>query len=186
MNNYGFEIERRSVGMLPKGGGAPAATANKTGNAGSQQSENWTKVGFVEGSGTTTDPREYSFVDRNVKPGRYAYRIKQIDNDALFKYTESVELEVGLAPLEFALAQNYPNPFNPSTTIEFTLPKDGRVVLRVYNIIGEEIVTLLNEERLAGALHQIRFDASRLSSGIYFSSLEFDSKRLVKKMLLLK
>lgn len=186
VNNYGFEIERRSAGVLPQGGEGAGTKANKSTNATSQQSDNWTKVGFVEGSGTTTDPREYSFVDRNVKPRRYAYRIKQIDNNGSFKYTESVELEVGLAPLEFALAQNYPNPFNPSTTIEFTLPKDGRVVLKVYNMVGEEIVTLLNEEQPAGRFHQIRFDASRLSTGVYFSSLEFDGIRLVKKMVLLK
>ncbi|MEX0602086.1 MAG: T9SS C-terminal target domain-containing protein, partial [Bacteroidota bacterium] len=77
-------------------------------------------VGFVEGAGTTSSPREYSFLDRNVPSGRYAYRIKQIDNGGNFTYYTSAEIEIGSAPEVLSLEPNYPNPFNPSTTMEFT------------------------------------------------------------------
>jgi hypothetical protein len=140
----------------------------------------------VPGAGISSSPKEYSFADKNVAPGRYAYRIKQIDLSGTFTYTSSLEVLVGLAPLEFALSQNYPNPFNPTTTIEFTLPEDGRVKLRIYNMLGEEIATLVDEERKAGVYQQIMFDASRLATGVYISRLEFKEKQLVKKMLLVK
>ncbi len=95
-------------------------------------------------------------------------------------------MEVGLAPLEFNLAQNYPNPFNPTTTIEFTLPQDGRVVLKIYDITGREVVTLVDEERKAGVYHQVVFDASRLASGVYFSRLESGSLQSIKRIVLVK
>ena len=98
----------------------------------------------------------------------------------------NVPTKVAAAPFEFTLAHNYPNPFNPSTTIQFTVPKDGRAVVRVYNILGQEVATLLDRDLVAGVYHQVVFDASRLASGIYFSSVEFDGKRITKKMLLLK
>jgi hypothetical protein len=91
-----------------------------------------------------------------------------------------------VAPKVFELSQNYPNPFNPTTTIEFTLPSDGRVVLKVYDITGRELATLLDEERKAGVYQQVVFDASRLASGVYFARLQFGGKQLLKKMLLLK
>ncbi len=90
-------------------------------------------------------------------------------------------------PSEFFLSQNYPNPFNPTTTIDFTLPADGKVTLKVYDVLGREVAVLLNnEQRKAGELQQAVFDASRLSSGVYFSRLAFNGKQLLKKMLLLK
>ena len=89
-------------------------------------------------------------------------------------------------PTEYALYQNYPNPFNPSTTIQFTVPTDGRATLKVYNPIGQEVATLFNDEAAAGVIHQLQFDGSYLASGIYILRLVFDGKMLVKKMLLLK
>ncbi len=93
---------------------------------------------------------------------------------------------VGNAPRVFSLSQNYPNPFNPTTTIEFTIPQDGRTRLVVYNMLGQEVGTLLDESMKAGELHQVRFNGARLASGIYFSVLRFNNKQLVKKMLMIK
>lgn len=134
----------------------------------------------------SSSPRDYSYVDANLPSGRYAYRIKQIDQSGSFTYTSALGVEVGLAPRIFSLSQNYPNPFNPTTTIEFTLPEDGRVVLKIYDVIGREDVTLMDEDRKAGVYQQSVFDASRMTSGIYLARLQFNGKQLMKKLLLLK
>jgi len=155
VNNYGFEVERRGMrNEEPR-----------------MKNSEWLKVGFVEGSGTNSSSKSYSFKDEGVAPGRYAYRIKQIDNGGAFTYTMAVEVEIGLLPRELTLAQNYPNPFNPSTTIEFTLAQDGKVVLKVYDLLGREVKTLVNEELKAGVLQRVVFDASELSTGLYFCRL---------------
>jgi hypothetical protein len=170
-NNYGFEIERRQV----QGSGFKA-----------QGDESWTVVGFVRGAGTSTSPQEYSFTDSNVEPGRYAYRIKQIDFGGAFTYYSAAEVEVGLAPKELALEPNYPNPFNPSTNISFTIPQDGRAVLKVYNMLGQEVATLFNEDAVAGRLYKATFDASSLPTGVYVSRLEFGGQAVMRKMLFVK
>jgi hypothetical protein len=162
-NNYGFEIERRSVG-----------------------SNQYQKVGFVAGAGTSTSPREYSYVDARLAPGRYAYRIKQIDNDGSFAYYSAAELEIGAAAKVFALEPNYPNPFNPETMIEFTLPGDGRAVLKIYNTLGQEVATLFNEDATAGRIYQARFDGSSLPSGVYFYTLSHGGQQQVRKLLLVR
>jgi hypothetical protein len=177
-DNFGFEIERRSVSDSRfQGQGVSALNL---------ELETWNRIGFVPGSGTSTSPKDYSFADGQVSPGRYAYRIKQIDHSSAFTYTSSIEVEIGLAPKEFTLSQNYPNPFNPTTTIEFTLPADGHVKLDVYTIQGQVIATLVNEERKAGVYHQVLFDASPLASGLYFSRLEVGGTQLVRRMVLMK
>ena len=180
---YGFEVERRMVqGSVPAHAGIKVQ-GSTTSNV---EPGTWNNVGFVKGVGTSSSPTEYSFVDRGLPPGRYAYRIKQIDQNGSFAYTQAVETEVGLAPKEFTLGQNYPNPFNPTTTIEFTLPEDGHVLLKVYDVAGHEVANLVDEERKAGVYHQILFDASRLGSGAYFLRIAFGGKQLSRKMLLLK
>jgi len=166
--NFGFEIERRTIQNAE------------------QRKKNWKRVGFVEGAGTSNAPRDYSFIDKNVAPGRYAYRIKQIDHDGTFEYFGDAEVEIGLAPKKFALESNYPNPFNPVTTIEFTLPEDGRAVLSIYNTLGQQVAVLFNGEGFAGRIVQTKFDAGRFPSGIYFSRLEFGGKALTRKMLLVR
>jgi hypothetical protein len=143
-------------------------------------------VGFVQGAGTSSSPRDYSFVDKPDQPGRYAYRIKQIDHSGTFAYTSTLEVVIGLAPLEFTLSQNYPNPFNPTTTIEFTLPADGHVVLKVYDLTGGEVATLVDQEMAGGVYQRVTFDASRLASGIYFARLQAGGMQLLKKMVLVK
>jgi hypothetical protein len=88
-------------------------------------------------------------------------------------------------PTEFALLQNYPNPFNPSTTIQFDIPKASFVTLKAYNVLGQEVATLVNEKREAGK-YQVIFDGARLSSGVYFYKLSAGNYSAVKKLLITK
>lgn len=139
-NNQGFEIQRSNGGE-------------------------YQVVGYVAGHGTTVEPQSYSFTDQNVGSGKYQYRLRQIDYDGKFEYSSVVEVEV-FGPKEFNLAQNYPNPFNPSTTIDFTLAVDSRVALKVFDVLGQEVMTLINGNYSAGS-HKVNFDASALNSGVY-------------------
>ena len=166
VNNYGFEVERTVV---------------------SHQSSviSWNKVGFVEGNGTTNAPKEYSFLDKNLSTGNYLYRLKQVDRDGKFSYSQEVEATIANAPKEFTLEQNYPNPFNPSTVISYQLPVNGHVTLKVYDVIGREVATLVNEVKEAGR-YSATFDASVLSSGIYFAKIQSSDNVRLKKMMLLK
>ena len=166
VDNSGFDVERQEI--LESG------------------TEHWSSVGFVSGSGTSTGPKRYSFVDRGLPAGLYSYRLKQKDRTGSFRYSESVQVLVGQAPKELTLARNYPNPFNPTTTIDFTIPQDGRVVLKVYDILGKEVATLLDGDRKAGEYQQVVFDASKLSSGVFFAVLRSGAKELVRKMVLMK
>ena len=140
-------------------------------------------VGFVNGQGTTTEPHEYSYIDRTVTTGTYSYRLKQIDYDGRFSYSPTVEVDV--LPTQFVLEQNYPNPFNPSTNIRFGIPEAGFVKLSVFNIVGEEVAVLVNGNIEAG-IHNISFDARNLTSGAYFYKLQSENSIEVKKMLLTK
>ncbi|OQY76194.1 MAG: hypothetical protein B6D44_00070 [Ignavibacteriales bacterium UTCHB2] len=164
LNNSGFQIER------------------------SNGSEYQT-VGFVAGHGTSTNVHNYTFVDQNVEAGSYSYRLKQIDLDGTFEYSNTIEVEV-LGLREFALGQNYPNPFNPSTTINFSLAVDSKVSLKVFNVLGQEVASLVNGQMSAGS-QKISFDASSLNSGVYFYRLDadgIDGQKFssTKKMILTK
>ncbi|MDD8017510.1 MAG: T9SS type A sorting domain-containing protein [Bacteroidota bacterium] len=175
-NNRGFDVEKRRI----------QNTEVSTQNI----AEVWGRVGFVEGSGTSNVPREYSFTDTKLDVGKYSYRLKQTDNNGSVRYSSEVEAEI-IAPKVFELSQNYPNPFNPTTTIEFTLPENGRAVLKVFNSLGQEVATLFNGVAEAGQYHQVIFsaeggDASRLSSGIYIARLDWNGNHVIKKMMLLK
>lgn len=163
-NNKGFEIERRQESGV--------------------RYQVWEKIGFVQGNGTSTEMHSYSFMDENVIPGKYYYRLKQIDFNVKSEYSKEVEVQVD-APAAFALQQNYPNPFNPITRIEYSIPKDGSVNLTVYNILGQKVKTLVNENMKEGK-YEVRFDASSLASGVYYYRLESGDNILLKKMILLK
>ena len=164
-NNYGFEIQRSALS--------------------SQQSDNmWSKIGFVEGNGTTNAPKSYTFVD-NSASGKTSYRLKQIDRDGKFEYSQTVEVTAASTPKEFALEQNYPNPFNPATAISFQLSAVGFTTLKIYDAIGREVSTLVSEVKEAGT-YTAQFDGARFSSGIYFAKLTSDRKTQMKKLLLLK
>ena len=155
----------------------------------------WTEIGFVPGKGTTTEISTYTFTDEYLNPGSYNYRIKQIDFDGSYKDYELGETVEIISPIGFELAQNYPNPFNPTTKIKFTIPqtdnplqgraRGGLVILKVYGVLGNEITTLINEEKPAGE-YEVEFDASGLTSGIYFYQLKAGSFIQTKKMVYLK
>ncbi len=171
-NNKGFNIERQVINRQP-------STSNSV----------WVNVGFINGNGTTTEEHSYSFIDKNVDPGDYDYRLKQIDFDGSFHYSKEIEVDV-TAPTEFSLEQNYPNPFNPVTIIKYSIPSVGTSIMRfvqlkVYNTLGKEIATLVNEDKPAGS-YTIKFDGSKLSSGIYFYKLTTGDYSSVKKMMLMK
>ncbi len=162
INNNGFQIERTTG------------------------SKNWKKVGFVKGKGSTTEISKYSFVDVNLNKGFYKYRLKQIDFNGAFEYSDVVEVNLNSIPNRFVLEQNYPNPFNPSTTINFSFDKNDHASLKVYNSIGSEVAELFNNTVEAGKIYNINFNASKLSSGVYYYKLMSSEKTAVKKMLLMK
>ena len=151
VNNYGFEILRQSA----KG----------------EQNDRWSLLGFVEGHGNSNSPKEYSFVDESVFPGLYQYRLKQIDTDGSFEYSEIIEVQFGVVPTEFVLDQNYPNPFNPSTVISYSIPTASNVSLRVFDVLGNLITSLVNQNQDAGN-YKIYFNAGELSNGVYFYKIQ--------------
>lgn len=164
--NKGWNIERRTV------------TENKP-------ASEWTTAGFVNGAGTSSDRNEYSFSDKGLNNGLYEYRLKQIDFDGTFEYSQTIEVELNTIPVEFALNQNFPNPFNPETVIKFALPVNSLVNISVYNAIGEKISELLDAQMEKGN-HQITFNASNLPSGLYFYRMTAGNVVFTKKMVVLK
>ncbi len=148
----------------------------------------WTIVGFTEGNGTTTEPQSYSFYDdvSSLSASSFTYRLKQVDYDGSYEYSEEIVIEnLSTLPKEFALSQNYPNPFNPATNIEFKLPVKSFVLLVVYDVLGNIVATLVNEEKPAGT-HATDFNASKLTSGIYIYTIKAGSFVDTKKMVLMK
>jgi len=162
-NNAGWEIEQRvTIG---------------------QERSSFKTVGFVAGKGTTTEVQAYSFSISAVKANLVEFRLKQIDTDGKTSYSQI--LSVDLKPAEFALEQNYPNPFNPSTTIQYSVAKESKVFLTLYNALGQKVKTLVQESQPAG-FYSVQLTASDLSSGMYFYVLEAGSFKSVKKLTLLK
>ncbi|MGB5896142.1 MAG: T9SS type A sorting domain-containing protein [Ignavibacteriaceae bacterium] len=161
INNMGFEIQRN-------------------------QSAAWETIGFVEGSGTTSEITNYQFfndLSEFNSSMKLKYRLKQIDFNGVFSYSNIVEVDFVLE--NYSLSQNYPNPFNPSTSISFTLTRSTFVTLKIYNILGNEITTLVNE-LIPGGNHKVQFDATGLSSGVYFYTLTADNFVESKKMVVMK
>jgi len=120
----------------------------------------------------------------NVTAGKYAYRLKQIDTDGKFEYSKVIEINFG-SQAKFELNQNYPNPFNPVTTISFSVPEASEVKLTIYNILGEEVASLVNGFKEAG-VHTVDFNASQFNSGFYIYRLEAGKFVQVRKMMLVK
>ncbi|MBL8008023.1 MAG: Cys-Gln thioester bond-forming surface protein [Ignavibacteria bacterium] len=161
-NNSHFSVERKSV-----------------------NSEVWNTVGRVEGHGTTSISHEYTFTDRNLTSGRYNYRLKQTDFNGNFEYYKlNTDVEVG-TPTEFDLSQNYPNPFNPSTKINYSMPSDGLVSIKVFDNLGRQVATLVNETKTAG-FHSVEFNGANLNSGLYYYKMEVKGITKVMKMTLVK
>ena len=166
INNHGFEIEKQ------------IKKDDKFGD--------WYVIAFKEGKGTSSEPVNYIYEDNNIDYHAYSmrYRLKQIDYDGTFKYSDIVEVK-NISPIDFTLAQNYPNPFNPVTTIKYGIPVDNFVSLKVYNVVGEEVVTLVYKEMPAG-YYTINWNAGNLPSGIYLYHLSSGNHLEIKKMMLLK
>jgi len=170
LNNSGFEVERCAL---------------------SAERQAWEKIGFVNGNGTTTEINNYSFVDGELLTQKTYYRLKQIDFDGTFSYSDEVEVGVN-APNKFSLEQNYPNPFNPVTTIRYSIPsvtlsgvEGSRVQLKIYDVLGNEVATLVDEEKPVGS-YEVEFSASNLSSGVYFYTLKVNGVSISKRMILIK
>jgi hypothetical protein len=146
-NNSGFRIERMNT------------------------KENvWKEIWFIAGNGTTNEPKIYSYEDKKLQAAGYKYRIKQIDFNGNYEYFQ-LENEVTIAkPNVFALGQNYPNPSNPKSKIEFEIPLTGKVSLKVYDILGKEVLNIIDEQKEAG-YYTAEFDGSSLASGVYFYRL---------------
>jgi hypothetical protein len=146
---------------------------------------------FIPGHGTTNEPHHYTYTDNTVSVGRWYYRLKQIDFDATFHYSDGVQVDVLTSvnekplPTVFALEQNYPNPFNPATVIDFALPRESHVRLEVYNVLGQKVATLVDETRQVGYYSE-RFDGRGFASGLYFYRLTTPEVSFLKKMMLVK
>ncbi len=160
INNYGFEVQRKS------------------------SNGDFVTIAFVEGHGTTQKPQSYSYTDKNVEYGRYSYRLKQVDYNGIFSYSDAVEVDARI-PAKFGLSQNYPNPFNPSTTINYEVAKETNVSLKVYDAIGNEVATLVNETKAPGT-YEVIFDASNLTNGVYFYKMQAGNFTATKKLVLIK
>ena len=165
-NNSGFDIERQNN---DKG-------TNNTG---------WQKIGFVKGNGNTAS--NYNFEDSKLNAGKYQYRLKQTDNNGNNEYYNlQGEVAIGL-PVKTELMQNYPNPFNPSTVISYSLSVKGFVSIKIYDLSGREMASLVNTEQNAG-YYEIKLNINnlRLSSGIYFYKLSTSNISKIMKMMVIK
>lgn len=167
LNNSGFDVERR----LSKDG------------------DNWKKISFVPGSGTTSEPKSYTFQDKKLQTAGYKYRLKQIDLNGNYEYF-ALESDVVIAPpIVFSMSQNYPNPSNPKSKIDYQLPIDGMTTIRLYDIVGKEVLMIVNENKTAG-YYSAEFDGTNLASGAYFYRISIDgsNQHFTKtlKMILVK
>jgi carboxypeptidase T len=168
LNNFGFEIQRsKELNSLMSG---------------------WQTIGFIKGQGTSVKVSEYSFTDKNPWQGKQYYRIKQEDENGTFTIYGPVETN-NLANIVFSLEQNYPNPFNPNTVIKYSIPSPGVVTIKLYNILGSEIATLVNEYKEAG-IYSINFSSNELknkiSSGVYFYTISSGHLTQTRKMVVMK
>lgn len=158
-NNKGFEIQRKV-------------------------NDEFEVLSFVDGIGTTTSPQSYSYTDRSVSSGLYSYRLKQVDYNGSFTYSNIIEVNV-TTPSQFELSQNYPNPFNPTTKINYAVPFDSKVTISVYSVTGELIAELVNDFVTAGA-YSVDFDGRNLASGMYIYKMTAGNFTQTNKMMLMK
>ncbi|MBM2841147.1 MAG: hemagluttinin repeat-containing protein, partial [Bacteroidetes bacterium] len=170
INNYGFEVQKSSE---------------------NQNSYQVIPNSFIPGNGTTNEPHSYSFTDNTASSGRWFYRLKQIDLDGTIHFTDGIQVDVLTSvtekplPKEFALDQNYPNPFNPTTRIEYAVPRESHVRLVIYNLLGQQVATLVDEVKSAG-YYTVSFSATEFSSGLYFYKMNAGNISFLKKMMLVK
>ncbi len=171
-NNNGFIAERATLGKNGFFGGFPKA-------------ENFRKISpTIAGQGTINFPHYYSYVDKQATMGTNWYRLQQIDNDGKVTYFDPIKVEVGL-PTTTSLDQNYPNPFNPNTVISYRLPEKTFTTLKVYNVLGETVATLVNGEQ-EGGTYMATLNATTLPTGVYYYRLQAGNFVETKKMMLVK
>jgi hypothetical protein len=179
VNNYGFEVERSLV-------------------IGHQSLENWEVIGFVQGHGNSNSPKDYSFFDacpfgKNSPSGNLKYRLKQIDTDGRYEYYGTmVEVSFSITsveekqlPTKYVLEQNYPNPFNPSTKISYSILNSENVLLKVYDVLGKEVKTLVDGYKNSGT-YEIEFNAGELTSGFYIYTIISGNFSETRKMILMR
>jgi hypothetical protein len=161
VSNYGFEIQRQNFGDT-----------------------DWTRIGFVAGNGNSNSPKHYSFTDDNpVNGSKFNYRLKQIDTDGNYEFSNVIDAEI--IPADYFLYQNYPNPFNPVTKITYQISKESKVVINVYDILGSEVVSLVNDIKEPG-YYDVEFKSTNLPSGTYIYRMTAGDFVEVKKMILMK
>ncbi len=149
VNNFGFEVMRSANNSI------------------------WDEIGFVEGNGNSNSPKDYSYFDRDVNAGKYSYRLKQINTDGTFRYYGVVEVNFE-SELNYNLSQNYPNPFNPSTLINYSIPEESEVSIKIYDALGKEIDSITTGVQQKGS-YQKTWNAKNYASGIYFVRMNANS-----------
>jgi hypothetical protein len=147
LNNAGFDVERASV------------TSNGT--------EPWQRTAFIPGSGSTNEPRQYSYEDSKLRTGTYKYRLKQIDFNGKLEYYDLVNDVYVAPPGSFSVGQNYPNPSNPKAKIDYEIPRESKVTIKLFDLLGREVMIILSEVKQEG-YYTAEFDGSSLASGVYF------------------
>ena len=162
LNNSGFEIQRKNPG-----------------------SSEWVKAAFVAGHGTSNFINNYSYADYVSGLGTYYYRLKQIDLNGSFEYSNEISVAAGQGPEDFFISQNYPNPFNPVTSIDYQVPVSSHVSLIVVDVLGNQVASLVNEVKNAGN-YTVQFDASGMASGVYYYKFTADNYSAVRKLVVLK
>ena len=160
-NNYGFEIERKSV------------TEN-----------NWISIGFVPGHGNSIENRFYSFNDNNITIGKYEFRLKQIDYNGAFKFSSTVSVIV-YSQMQFALEQNFPNPYNGITTINYSVSEEAHITIKIFDVLGNEVSVLVNGIKQPGE-YKVLYSANDLAAGFYFCQMRAGNFIQTRKMILLK
>jgi photosystem II stability/assembly factor-like uncharacterized protein len=161
-NNLGFEVERKIK-------------------------NDWKKLAFIRGNGTTTMQQYYSYSD-NISSSqgeiKIFYRLKQIDFNGSYKYLNEISVDLELTSI-FNLEQNFPNPFNPTTTIKYSVGQNGFVTLKIFDVLGKEVATIVNSHKEAGS-YKIEFDGNKLTNGIYYYMLKSNDLFSIKKFVLMK
>lgn len=142
--------------------------------------KDWTTIEIIT---DTTQSISYTDTIFTTPSRSLKYRIKIVNLDSTFSYSETQEID--FLPTVYRLYQNYPNPFNPATTIEYSIPEKSNVTIKVFDLLGREVVTLVNKEKPVG-LYEVKFDGSRFASGVYFYRIEAGKFSETKKFVLLK
>jgi len=191
LNGIPLPVELVSFSAIYADGGVHLtwSTASETNNLGfevqrCQDNIHFTKIAFVRGWDTTAESHHYEYINDEVQPGVYYYRLKQLDTDGTFSFSAPVQVQV-FAPNRYELGQNFPNPFNPTTEISFQMKEKGRAQLTVYNLLGQKVARLVDGFLEVGT-HRVEFNASGLPSGIYLYRLEVNGFSSTRRMVVLK